>query len=44
MNEAKASAPSFFVRDVPVRGDALLAPMDGYSDWRPFTCRALGWP
>jgi tRNA-dihydrouridine synthase B len=36
-------APSFQVRDVPVYGDAILAPMDGYSDW-PFRsiCRGLG--
>src|SRR5512138_848420 len=35
--------PSFTVGDVPVFGDAILAPMDGYSDW-PFrsVCRALG--
>ena len=35
--------PNFHVRDVPVYGDAILAPMDGYSDW-PFRslCRALG--
>ncbi|MFT3891959.1 MAG: tRNA-dihydrouridine synthase family protein [Anaerolineales bacterium] len=35
--------PSFYVRDVPIYGDALLAPMDGYSDW-PFRslCRKLG--
>ncbi len=35
--------PNFFVRDVPIYGDTLLAPMDGYSDW-PFRsiCRALG--
>ena len=35
--------PSFLVRDVPVHGDAILAPMDGYSDW-PFRslCRMLG--
>ncbi len=35
--------PSFFVRDVPVYGDAILAPMDGVSDW-PFRsiCRSLG--
>jgi nifR3 family TIM-barrel protein len=35
--------PSFAVRDVPVYGDAVLAPMDGYSDW-PFRsiCRGLG--
>jgi tRNA-dihydrouridine synthase B len=35
--------PSFWVRDVPIFGDAVLAPMDGYSDW-PFrsVCRSLG--
>ena len=37
------SAPSFLVRDVPVCGRAILAPMDGYSDL-PFRliCRELG--
>jgi nifR3 family TIM-barrel protein len=37
------SSPTFYIRDVPVYGDALLAPMDGYSDW-PFRslCRDLG--
>lgn len=36
-------APAFRVRDVPVWGDAILAPMDGYSDL-PFRliCRELG--
>jgi len=31
------------VRDIPIYGDVILAPMDGYSDW-PFRslCRALG--
>jgi nifR3 family TIM-barrel protein len=40
--QAKQS-PSFFVRNVPIYGDTVLAPMDGYSDW-PFRsiCRALG--
>ena len=35
--------PNFFVRDIPIYGDKILAPMDGYSDW-PFRsiCRALG--
>ncbi|MCL4531198.1 MAG: tRNA-dihydrouridine synthase family protein [Chloroflexi bacterium] len=35
--------PNFFVRDTPIYGDAILAPMDGYSDW-PFRslCRGLG--
>jgi len=37
------STPSFYVRDVPIYGDTVLAPMDGYSDW-PFRslCRKLG--
>jgi tRNA-dihydrouridine synthase B len=37
------SKPSFYIRDLPIYGDALLAPMDGVSDW-PFRslCRALG--
>lgn len=40
---APASSPTFQVGDVPVYGDAVLAPMDGYSDW-PFRslCSALG--
>jgi len=35
--------PNFTVRDIPIYGDTVLAPMDGYSDW-PFRsiCRALG--
>src|SRR5512147_1598711 len=35
--------PNFCVRDIPIYGRAVLAPMDGYSDW-PFRslCRALG--
>ena len=35
--------PAFYIRDVPIYGDTVLAPMDGYSDW-PFRsiCRALG--
>ena len=35
--------PNFHVRDIPIYGDAILAPMDGYSDW-PFRslCRELG--
>jgi tRNA-dihydrouridine synthase B len=34
---------SFYIRDVPIYGETVLAPMDGYSDW-PFrsVCRALG--
>ena len=27
------SNPSFYIRDVPIYGDTILAPMDGYSDW-----------
>ncbi|MBE7536494.1 MAG: tRNA-dihydrouridine synthase family protein [Anaerolineales bacterium] len=36
-------APNFYIRNIPIFGDAILAPMDGYSDW-PFRsiCRALG--
>jgi nifR3 family TIM-barrel protein len=45
VNETVAlqSSPSFFIRDVPIYGDTILAPMDGYSDW-PFRslCRKLG--
>ena len=43
MDPTKAAAPAFFVRDIPIYGDAILAPMDGYSDW-PFRslCRSLG--
>ncbi len=35
--------PLFHVRDVPVYGDAILAPMDGYSEW-PYRslCAELG--
>jgi len=41
MNEN--TTPNFYIRDVPIYGDSILAPMDGYSDW-PFRsiCRALG--
>jgi nifR3 family TIM-barrel protein len=33
----------FYIRDIPIYGDAILAPMDGYSDW-PFRsmCREFG--
>jgi len=35
--------PAFYVRDIPVYGDVILAPMDGYSDL-PFRvlCREYG--
>jgi tRNA-dihydrouridine synthase B len=38
-----AGAPLFHVGSVPVYGDAILAPMDGFSDW-PYRslCSALG--
>jgi len=41
MTETKG--PNFFIREIPIHGDTILAPMDGYSDW-PFRsiCRALG--
>ncbi|MBL8062442.1 MAG: tRNA-dihydrouridine synthase family protein [Anaerolineales bacterium] len=41
MTESKT--PNFHIRDVPIYGDTILAPMDGYSDW-PFRslCRELG--
>ena len=41
MNETKS--PVFHIREVPIYGDTVLAPMDGYSDW-PFRsiCRELG--
>lgn len=43
MHMNDSTHPTFHVRDVPVYGDAILAPMDGYSDW-PFRslCRELG--
>src|SRR5689334_15281368 len=43
MDKTQDLPPTFFVRDVPIYGDTLLAPMDGYSDW-PFRslCRELG--
>jgi nifR3 family TIM-barrel protein len=37
------AVPTFRVGDIPIYGDAILSPMDGFSDW-PFRsiCRALG--
>jgi tRNA-dihydrouridine synthase B len=42
-SEIPEAAPTFWVGKVPVYGDALLAPMDGFSDW-PFRsiCRKMG--
>lgn len=41
MNEGKT--PNFYIKNIPIYGDTILAPMDGYSDW-PFRsiCRELG--
>ena len=41
MNDSKT--PTFYIRDLPIYSDIILAPMDGYSDW-PFRslCRELG--
>src|ERR1044071_8259036 len=43
MDTVQVSSPAFRVRDILIYGNALLAPMDGYSDW-PFRslCRSLG--
>ena len=42
-DDIKTSKPTFYVRDLPIYGDAILSPMDGYSSW-PFRslCRELG--
>ncbi|MBL6966469.1 MAG: tRNA dihydrouridine synthase DusB, partial [Anaerolineales bacterium] len=39
----KPDTPSFHIACIPIHGEALLSPMDGYSDW-PFRslCRGLG--
>ncbi|KAF0109119.1 MAG: tRNA-U20-dihydrouridine synthase [Anaerolineaceae bacterium] len=38
-----SASPTFHIAGIPVYGDAILAPMDGFSDW-PFRslCRGLG--
>src|SRR5512134_3527437 len=43
MDRLQIAVPAFVVREIPIYGEAILAPMDGYSDW-PFRslCRALG--
>jgi nifR3 family TIM-barrel protein len=43
MNTALPAPPVFKVGDIPIYGDVILSPMDGYSDW-PFRslCRSLG--
>jgi tRNA-dihydrouridine synthase B len=42
-NTPAPATPLFHIANVPVYGEAILAPMDGYSDW-PFRslCRQLG--
>jgi tRNA-dihydrouridine synthase B len=37
------TSPTFWVRDIPVYGDSVLAPMDGFSEW-PYRslCAGLG--
>ena len=37
------TSPAFYIREIPIYGEAILGPMDGYSDW-PFRslCRGLG--
>ena len=27
-------SPTIYLREIPIYSDAVLAPMDGYSDWR----------
>lgn len=43
MENVQTLAPVLCIRATPIYGEAILAPMDGYSDW-PFRslCRALG--
>jgi len=43
MKTVSSSTPSFLVDSIPIYGDAILSPMDGYSAW-PFRsiCRELG--
>lgn len=43
MDTQRSTHASLYVRELPIYGDAILSPMDGYSDW-PFRslCRALG--
>lgn len=43
MNSQTIPDPDFFVGRIPIYGNVILAPMDGYSDW-PFRslCRELG--
>ncbi len=42
-NSSSAPQPAFFVREIPIYGDLILSPMDGYSDM-PFRllARELG--
>jgi nifR3 family TIM-barrel protein len=38
-----SKSPDILIKDIPIYGDLILAPMDGYTDW-PFRsiCRELG--
>ncbi|MEI6289234.1 MAG: tRNA dihydrouridine synthase DusB [Chloroflexota bacterium] len=43
VSNKKSANPVFWIKDIPVFGDTILAPMDGFSDW-PFRslCSELG--
>lgn len=43
MNVSPFPSPNFYVDTIPIHGDVILSPMDGYSDW-PFRsiCRGFG--
>lgn len=43
MDNTKLLDPTFYVGDLPIYGETILSPMDGYSNW-PFRsiCRELG--
>jgi nifR3 family TIM-barrel protein len=43
MDNTEFIDPTFYVGDVPIYGETILSPMDGYSNW-PFRsiCRELG--
>lgn len=43
MDASQSSTPAFYVDTIPVHGDVVLSPMDGFSDW-PFRsiCREFG--
>jgi tRNA-dihydrouridine synthase B len=43
LNNMKPQSSTFHIGQIPIHGDLVLSPMDGYSDW-PFRsiCRELG--